>query len=169
VEILTERTLTLLTSRCHGNARNHFHTRTHACLSVEIIWGIRSDFALFISHFKFPFLASVMSGNKLEEGVKSPMGKFLFPLPCPDLLWAYPAFYPQRNGTPFQGDKLAWHEPEHFSAIRFCQCESIEIKSNLSYLSKDNKCNIITTQHRPCFLFMKLLSCPENRCPLFTY
>jgi len=52
-----------------------------------------------------------MSGNKLEEGVKSPMGKFLFSLPRPDLLWAY---YPPSTGTPFQGGKGAWHETEHF-------------------------------------------------------
>jgi len=42
-----------------------------------------------------------MSGNKLEEGVKSSMGKFLFSLPRPDLLWAYPASYPPSTGTPF--------------------------------------------------------------------
>jgi hypothetical protein len=77
-----------------------------------------------------------MSGNKLEEGVKFPMGKFLFLLPRPDLLWASSTSYPPSTVTHFQGEKLAWHETEHFYAIRFCRRESIEIKSNLSYLFK---------------------------------
>jgi len=71
------------------------------------------------------FLASVMIANKLE-GVKSPMGKFLFSLPPPDLLWAYSTSYPPSNGTPFKEGKLAWHETEYFS-FRFCRRKSIEI------------------------------------------
>jgi len=46
-------------------------------------------------------LASVMSGNKLEEGVKSPKGKFLFSLPLPDLPWAYPASLSAACWNPF--------------------------------------------------------------------
>jgi len=59
-------------------------------------------------------LASVMNGNRLEEGVKSPMGKILFSRPRPDLLWAYSTFYLPSTGNIFQAGKLAWHEAEHF-------------------------------------------------------
>jgi hypothetical protein len=45
-----------------------------------------------------------MSGNKLEEGVKSPMGKFLFSLRRPNFLWAYLTSYPS-PGTIFIGAK----------------------------------------------------------------
>jgi len=46
-------------------------------------------------------LASVMSGNRLEEGVKSPMGKFLFSLPRPDLLLVHTASLSAEYWNPF--------------------------------------------------------------------
>jgi hypothetical protein len=81
-------------------------------------------------------LASVMSGNKLEEGVKSAVGKFLFSLRRPDFLWAYTTSYPPSPGTHFYRGKLAWHKTEHFFAIRFCRGECLETESNSPYLFK---------------------------------
>ena len=121
VEILMERTLTLLTSRCHGNARDYFHTRTHSYLFVDIMRH-SLPFLFYLYHILSSILlASVMSGNELAECVKSPTGKFLFSLTHPYLLWAYPASYPQSTGTPVQGGKVTWNEIESRFVIRFCR------------------------------------------------
>lgn len=125
VEMLMERTLTLLTSRCHGNARNHFHTRTHALLFVETICGIRSDFVLFISHFKFTFIGQCNEWQQTGRRCKIAHGEiFIYCVQISSGL-TQPT-YPPNTGTPFQGDKEHQHETEHF-LLSGSVCEKAQI------------------------------------------